>query len=286
LTGSTFIFGTVGTPRSTPDKPGGTIGTIRYLANQGLLAFEIGWVRSVRVSEKTCAELKASAEEAGVRLSVHAPYYINLNADQEEWPKSRKRLMDAARAGFLAGATDIIFHPGSYFGRPPSEVLEVAIPRLEACVSELRGEGNSVRLRPETMGKGAMLGSLEDTLDMGKAIAGVEPCLDFAHLHARAGDGSMNSYDEWMGALKAYRKALGKAALGRLHCHLSGIEYSEKGERNHLFLADSDFDLDGLMRALQDSGCGGRIVCESPEDMDKDAQVIKLAWEKASGSSA
>jgi deoxyribonuclease-4 len=281
-----FLFGTVGTPKSTPDKPGGTIGAITHLADQGLYAFEIGWVRSVRVSDKTCAEIKATAEGAGVRLSVHAPYYINLNADEDEWPKSRKRLMDAARAGFLAGATDIIFHPGSYFERPPEEVLEVAIPRLQSCVSELRDEGNAVRLRPETMGKGAMLGSLSDTLEMSKAIDGVEPCLDFAHLHARAGDGSVNSYEEWMETLKAYQATLGKPALGRLHCHLSGIEYSEKGERNHLMLADSDFDLNGLMRALHETGCAGRIVCESPEEMDKDAQVIKTAWEDAALSRA
>jgi deoxyribonuclease-4 len=286
LARSDFIFGTVGTPKSTPDKPGGTIGTIGHLADQGLYAFEIGWVRSVRVSDKTCAKIKATAEEAGVRLSVHAPYYINLNADEEEWPKSRKRLMDAARAGFLAGATDIIFHPGSYFGRPPEDVLEVAIPRLDGCMQELTAEDNAVRLRPETMGKSAMLGSLSDTLEMSKAIDGVEPCLDFAHLHARAGDGSVNSYDEWMQALTAYQEALGASSLKRLHCHLSGIEYGKKGERNHLFLADSDFNLEALIRALNEAGCGGRIVCESPEDMDKDAQVIKAAWEAASGSSA
>lgn len=246
------------------------------------MALEIGWVRSVRVSEKTCAEIRATAKERGVKLSVHAPYYINLNADEEEWPKSRKRLMDAARAGFLAGATDIIFHPGSYFGRPPEDVLEVAIPRLSACVQELRDEDNTVRLRPETMGKGAMLGSLDDTLAMAKAIEGVEPCLDFAHLHAREGDGSMNSVEEWSGVLARYAKALGKASLRRLHCHLSGIEYSEKGEQNHLMLAESDFDLDGLVQALRNHGCAGRIVCESPE-MDVDALRIKAAWEKAGG---
>jgi deoxyribonuclease-4 len=286
LTQPDFIFGTVGTPRSTPAKPGGTIGTIGHLASQGLFAFEIGWVRSVRVSEKTCEKIKSTAEEAGVQLSVHAPYYINLNADKEEWPKSRKRLMDAARAGFLAGATDIVFHPGSYFERPPDEVLKVAIPRLEGCARELHDEDNTVRLRPETMGKGAMLGSLSDTLEMSKAIDGVEPCLDFAHLHARAGDGSVNSYEEWIDVIDSYRSALGEASLARLHCHLSGIEYGEKGERNHLFLSESDFDLEALMRALADSGCGGRIVCESPEDMDKDAQVIKAAWEKASSAAA
>ena len=280
MSDSSFIFGTVGTPRSTPDKPGGSIGTIQHLASQDLYAFEIGWVRSVRVSEKTARKIGQTAQDNGVKLSVHAPYYINLNADDEEWPKSRQRLVDAAQAGNWAGATDIIFHPGSYFERPPEEVLTVAVPRLQGVVDELRQADNQVTLRPETMGKGALLGSLADTLVMSREIDGVEPCLDFAHLHARAGDGSVNSYEEWSEFLQAYEDALGADSLKRLHCHLSGIEYTEKGEQNHLMLADSDFDLEALLKALADFECGGRIVCESPEDMDKDAQVIKEAWEE------
>ena len=275
-----FVFGTVGTPRSTPKKPGGTIGTIRHLAKLELLAFEIGWVRSVRVSEKTCAAIKKTADELGMHLSVHAPYYINLNADKEEWPKGRKRLMDAAFYGNLAGATDIVFHPGSYFGQPPEDVLPLAIQRLRGCVDELRNQGILVVLRPETMGKGALLGSLDDTLVLSKEIEGVEPCLDFAHLHARAGDGSINSYAEWVEILERYEGYLGKQALTRLHCHLSGIEFGPKGERNHLMLKDSDFNLDALLRALNAFNCGGRVLCESPQDMDVDALHIMDVWKK------
>jgi deoxyribonuclease-4 len=282
LKNNSFRFGTVGSPKSTPKKPGGSVGTIIHLSNQNLFAFELGWVRSVRVSKETCALIKETANEHNVEISVHAPYYINLNADEEEWPKSRKRLMDAAVFGNYAGASDIIFHPGSYFGRPPAEVLETAIPRLSECVTELRDKGNPVTLRPETMGKGAMLGSLDDTLAMAKEIDGVEPCVDFAHLHARAGDGSVNSYEEWMSSLKNYQKVLGKRSLKRIHAHLSGIEYGPKGERNHLYLEDSDFNLEGLLKALADMGCGGRILCESPEFMDRDALVIKQAWENVS----
>ena len=281
---ASFRFGTVGTPKSTPKKPGGSVGTIQYLASQGLQAFELGWVRSVRVSEKTCAAIRAAGEQYDVRLSVHAPYYINLNADDEEWPKSRKRLMDAAHYGYLAGARDIVFHPGSYFGRSPAEALQVAIPRLRACAEELRRNGDQVVLRPETMGKGAMLGSLEDVLRISQEVEGVEPCLDFAHLHARPGDGSMNSYPEWMEVLQRYARALGEQALRRLHCHLSGIEYGAKGERNHLMLADADLDLGALLRALADMGCGGSILCESPQHMDRDALLIKQAWEAIVGS--
>ncbi|MEW6422730.1 MAG: TIM barrel protein, partial [Deinococcota bacterium] len=205
-----------------------------------------------------------------------------LNADDEEWPKSRQRLMDAAHYGHLAGASDIVFHPGSYFGKAAQEVLPLAIQRLQGCVDELRAAGNPVTLRPETMGKSAMLGSLEDTLEMAKAIAGVEPCLDFAHLHARAGDGSMNTYDEWRAALDAYAKAIGQASLQRLHIHLSGIEYSAKGEREHLPLAEADLDLGALFRALKDFRCSGRMLCESPI-LEEDALNLKKAWIQASG---
>ncbi|MCK5793669.1 MAG: TIM barrel protein [Anaerolineales bacterium] len=271
-----FRFGTVGSPKNKPKKPGGSVGGIYYLNDLGLQALELGWVRSVRVSKSTAASIKEAGQERDVALSVHAPYYINLNADQEEWPKSRQRLMDAARAGHLSGATDIVFHPGSYFGKPAAEVLKVALPRLDDCVKELRAEDNPVILRPETMGKGAMLGSLEDTLEMSQ-LAGVEPCLDFAHLHARPGDGSVNTYQEWMDILKAYRDALGEKSLGRLHCHLSGIEYTEKGEQNHLVISESDFDLSALFQALLDSKAGGRILCESPA-LEEDALFIQKSW--------
>ena len=208
-----FSFGTVGSPIGTPKKPGGSVGAIAFSKSIGLTAFELGWVQSVRVSEATCADIKRTGKEQGVALSVHASYFFNLNATDEEWPKSRKRLMDAAHYGNLAGATDIIFHPGSYFGNPPKEVLKVAIPRLKDFMDELRKAKNPVTLRPETMGKSAMLGSLEDTLEMSKAIKGVQPCLDFAHLHARPGDGTMNSVKEWTQILEAYQKALGKECV-------------------------------------------------------------------------
>lgn len=272
-----FRFGTVGTPKNTPKKPGGSIGGIYHLNDLGLHALELGWVRSVRVSDSTAAKIKQAGLDKDVALSVHAPYYINLNADEEEWPKSRQRLMDAARAGHDSGATDIVFHPGSYFGKPAAEVLKVAIPRLDGCVKELRAEDNPVILRPETMGKGAMLGSLEDTLEMSQ-LDGVEPCLDFAHLHARPGDGSMNSYQEWMDILDAYQNALGEKSLERLHCHLSGIEYSDKGEQNHLVIRESDFNLDALFNALLDSKAAGRILCESP-NLEEDALFIQKAWQ-------
>jgi deoxyribonuclease-4 len=272
-----FRFRTVGSPKSTPKKPGGSIGAIMHLRGLGLDALELGWVQSVRVTEETCALIHATGKEQDVSISVHAPYFINLNANADEWVNSRKRLMDAAKYGNLAGATDIIFHPGSYFEKSPSEVLPVAMNRLQGCLEELRLAGNQVILRPETMGKSAMLGSLEDTLEMSKAIPGVEPCIDFAHLHARPGDGSVNTYEEFSHILELYGKSLGAESLNRLHIHLSGIMYGPKGEREHLLLKDSDLNLDGLFKALKAFHCRGRILCESPV-MEDDALYMKNLW--------
>ena len=277
MTINSFRFGTVGSPISTPKKPGGSVGAILRTSELGLQALELGWVRSVRVSEKTCHEIRSAGLENDVAISVHAPYYINLNADEGEWPKSRQRLMDSAHYGHLAGATDIIFHPGSYFELPAEQVLPKAIERLQGCIEELRAAGNPVILRPETMGKSAMLGSLEDTLEMSKEIPGVKPCLDFAHLHARPGDGTMNSYAEWARLLETYGEALGDEGLRDLHIHLSGIEYGNKGEKNHLPLEEADLNLDAILRALHAFECGGRILCESPV-MEDDALLMQTAW--------
>jgi deoxyribonuclease-4 len=132
------------------------------------------------------------------------------------------------------------------------------------------------------MGKSAMLGSLEDVLRMSMELEGVAPCIDFAHLHARQGDGSVNTYDEWSRILERMGETLGETALKELHCHISGIEYSAKGEREHLALVDSDLDLEAILRSLLAFGCSGRILCESPA-MEDDALKVKQSWCEISG---
>lgn len=272
-----FRFGTVGSPQATPRNPGGSVGGIKYASSIGLDALELAWVQGVRVSESTCAAIRSTADENNVALSVHAPYYINLNCDEEKWERLRLYLTNAAYFGNLAGATDIVFHPGSYFERPIDEVFKVVLPRLQGIQDEIRAAGNPVTLRPETMGKTAVIGSLTDSLELAKAIKGVVPCMDFAHLHARAGDGSMNTYDEWMQVLKTYRNELGDESLKHLHVHLSGINYGPKGEKNHLIMEEADMDFAALFRALLDSKAGGRIMCESPV-MEVDALKFKDLW--------
>lgn len=271
-------FGTVGAPTATPK--GGTPAAIATIRKLGLDAFEIAWVQSVRVKDETCAEMKAVGAANDVKLSVHAPYYINLNSQTAElMAKSDERLLMAARKGFLAGATEIIFHPGSYHEQPPEQVYERAKQKLIELHGILKSEGVGVTLRPETMGKSAMFGNLEEVVQLTKEVEGVGPCIDVAHLHARNGQGAFNSYDEFAGMFKHIEKTLGKKGLHDLHFHCSGIEYGLKGEKNHVILEESDLHWREFLQACVDFGARGAIVFESP-NLEEDALLAQATYRK------
>ncbi|MBN1203285.1 MAG: TIM barrel protein [Anaerolineae bacterium] len=255
-------FGTVGSPQTTP-KPG-TPAAIEHIRLLGMDHLEIAWVHSVRVSDSTCADIQATADQHHVTLSIHAPYYINLNSQTADlMRKSDERLLAAARKGFLAGARDIVFHPGSYHNQSPDQVYE----RMKEKLQEIRGildeEGVDVILRPETMGKGAVFGSLDEVLQLSRDIPGVLPCIDFAHLHARTG--AMNSYAEFAAIFDAVEASLGREGLESLHAHVSGIAYGPRGEKHHLPLNEADLRYRELLQALVDYNVRGSVAVEAPE---------------------
>lgn len=270
-------FGTVGSPHGTPKS--GSTAAIEYLRKLGLDALELAWVQSVSIKDDSCAQCKACAAAQDVKLSVHAPYYINLNSQTSElMQKSDARLLLAARKGYLAGATDIIFHPGSYHSQPAEVVFQRAKEKLVELTGVLREEGVEVMLRPETMGKSAMFGSLEEVVRLSKEIEGVAPCIDVAHLHARPGNGSFNTYEEFAGMFRLIREELGEEkGLHNLHFHISGIEYSAKGERNHVMLEESDLNWREFLLACRDFDVRGTIASESPTQ-EEDALLLQSTF--------
>jgi deoxyribonuclease-4 len=279
-TPDTLRFGTVGSPQTTPGS--GTPAAIAHIRQLGLDHLEIAWVQSVRVSDETCATIKAAAETHQVSLSIHAPYYINLNSQTAElMAKSDERLLAAARKGYLAGAYDIIFHPGSYHQQPAEQVYERAKDKLLEITGILKAEGVNVRLRPETMGKSAMFGNLDEVLQLSRDVPGVAPCIDWAHLHARAGDGTFNTYEEFAAALENVRAVLGEDGLKTLHFHMSGIEYTAKGEKNHVPLNEADIRYRDLVQAWVDYGVTGTCAVEAPEPFHTaDALVIQATYRR------
>lgn len=276
-------FGTVGSPSSTPGS--GTVAAIEHSKVLGLQHLEIAWVQSVSVTDKTCAEIKAASEKHGISLSVHASYFINLNSQTpEKMAASDERLLKAARKGFLAGAKDIVFHAASYHGFPPAQVYPIVRDQLGKLAEILHSEGVDVTLRPETMGRTAMFGSLEECVQLARDVPGVLPAIDWAHLHARKTDGTFNTYDEFASALQYVKDQLGDAALKRVHFHLSGIAYSDKGEKMHLPLNEADLQYRELLRAFVDFKVEGTAGVEAPDPFHvADALVFQSTYRRLSG---
>lgn len=268
-------FGTAGYPLSAKGRSAkAAVETVRRI---GLDAMELEFVRGVRYNEERAEQAREAAQTLDVALTAHGPYYINLNAASEEQRAGgREMVLETARAARAYGAKSVTFHAGSMSNGDPHAAYRRVRRELEILVQELRKEGNSVQVRPELTGKSAQFGTIEDLISLSRAIPGVFPCIDIAHFHART-NGGMNTYKEFCELFEELKEQLGKQALSDLHMHVSGIEYTEKGERRHLTLDESDFDYRAFLRALKEFNAQGIVVCESP-NLEGDALMLKRAY--------
>ncbi len=268
-------FYTAGVPISA-GKSSTEIGLIK-VKELGLDGMELEFVRGVRLSESKALKVKETASKNSLGLSVHAPYWINLNAkEKDKLQASIERIYRSAKIGFLAGARDICFHPAYYLNDNPKDVHSRVKNILKDLHDRLSSEGINVILRPETTGKPTQYGSLEELLELSAEMEGVVPCIDFAHLHARSG-GKFNTPDEFEYVVERIREYLGDKGMKNLHIHMSGIEYSSRGEKHHLNLEESDLKWKDILKILFEYGAEGFIVSESP-NIEGDAILMKKFW--------
>ncbi len=269
-----LLFGTAGIPKSSASST--TLAAIDQVALLGLDCLEIEFVLGMKMSIEVADEIKRKASAKEIRLSVHAPYYINLNSPEEgKRLVSQERLLSSARLARACGAESVVFHCGYYGRSSPKQAFKTIKDGIQEVVSILRAEKCPVTLRPETMGKKSQFGSLEEILFLCREIEGLLPCLDFSHIHSR--EEKNNSYSEFHRILMKIEKKLGIGALKNIHIHISGAEYNKKGEIKHLNLIDSDFRFDEWIQALKDYGIEGSVICESP-NLEQDALMLKKLY--------
>ena len=256
-----------------------TAAGIRHVRALGLAAMEVAFVRQIYITAKTALPVLEAARQSGIALSAHAPYYINLNAvEQDKRNMSRAYIYNAAKTIYACGGTDVIFHAGYYMGGDPQDVYRTVRDEIYNITQKLLLEGIKVRLRPEVSGKTSAFGSVEEIIQLSSELKGVMPCVDFSHAYARS-QGLVNSYKDFCSILKQIRDELGEEALTQnLHAHISGIEYTASGEKSHKLFADSRFNMSDMVRALKYMNAGGRIICESP-DIEGDALKLQQAYE-------
>ena len=233
-----LLFGTAGIPLSTENRT--TANGILEVNKIGLNAMELEFVRNVNISQKKAPEIKSVAQKHNVTLTCHGQYYINLNSLEEEKVKaSIDRIIKAATIADLCGAYSVTFHAAFYMNQDPKKVYQKVKSRLESIIEVLQSKGHNIWVRPETTGKRTQFGTLDELIDLSSEIEQVMPTVDFAHLHARS-NGKFNTYDEFCSVFEKIENKLGKEGLKNMHIHFAGIDYSEKGEKKHLNLLESD----------------------------------------------
>ena len=242
------------------------------LKDLNLDGMEMEFVHGVRITDKSKDFIKSNSEN--LVITAHGPFYINLNSKEEEKiDASVGRIIDTARVAEDVGAYSITYHAAFYMGKDKDIVYNQVKNQTQRIVDILEKEKINVWIRPETTGKATQWGDFEEIIRLSKEFEQVLPCIDFSHIHARTG-GKYNTYDEIAYVLERIGKELGVQALENFHGHLAGIEYTDKGERQHLILEESDMNYQAVLKALKEFNVKGALVCESP-NIEDDAQILK-----------
>lgn len=233
---------------------------------KGLTACEIGFTYGVYIKDKKDAEeIGKEAKEKRIKLSIHAPYWINLNSkEKKKIEESKKRILQCCEIGNLLEAYCVVFHPGYYGGMDKEETYQNIKQAILEIEQEIKKNKWQIKLAPETTGKVNVFGSVDEILRLVKET-GCFCCIDFAHILARE---KKVDYEEILKKFSNFKE---------LHVHFSGIEYGEKGEKRHVKTGDKE--IKQLLEALKKYAKDKEIVIinESPFMVEDSVRTLELS---------
>ena len=255
-------LGPAGSPESS------TLKGIKRVKELELNAMEVEFVRGVHMGKELSEQCGKLARELGIKLSVHAPYYINLLSRSEKVKKdSVQRILISCERASELGAKYVVFHPG-YYGTLPKKtackIVKQAVVGMNEFIEQRKWK---VKLAPETSGKLSQFGTLDEVLSL-SLETGCSFCIDFAHIYAR----NLGKIDYE----KIFDK-IEKSEIKEIHSHFSNVSFGLKGERKHLVM-DSSPPFEPLARVIMERGIDITIISESPVTW-KDSLKMKKIFE-------
>lgn len=255
-----------------------TVQAPEYLDKFGLDCFEYSFGRGVTVSEGKAEEIGAAFEKSGKEISVHAPYFINFaNPDDEAAQKSYSYVLQSAKFAKLFGAKRIVFHPAAQGKASREAAVSLTADRLKILCDYIYLNGyEDLYFCPETMGKLAQIGTLEEIVGFCKIDKVFVPTLDFGHINARE-QGSLKTVADYKSRLSYMIAELGYERVKNFHVHFSKIMYGGRGEIKHLTFEDCVYgpEFAPLAVALKELKLEPYIVSESDGTQAEDARTMK-----------
>ncbi len=249
-----------------------------YLKKFGLDCFEYSFGRGITLSKEKAEEIGAAFADAGMEISVHAPYFINFaNPEEEAAQKSYGYVLNSARYLKHFGGSRLVFHPAAQGKQSRTEAVERTADRLKTLRDMIYENGlQDIMYCPETMGKLAQIGTLEEVVEFCKIDKIYTPAIDFGHINARE-QGSLKTVEDYKSRLEYAIGELGYDRMKNFHVHFSKIMYGGKGEIKHLTFEDAVYgpQFEPLAVALKELGLQPYIVSESDGTQAEDAKAMK-----------
>ncbi|MBE5743372.1 MAG: endonuclease IV [Clostridiales bacterium] len=254
-----------------------------WVKNLGLDAFEYSFGRGVNLGEQKAISIGESFLSLGVEISVHCPYFINFaGVDEQKVENSYNYVLDSLKMGKLMGAKRAVFHPGAQGKLQRDEAVKLTIERLKILADKIVENGyQDMIVCPETMGKSAQIGTVEEVVEFCKIAPFYYPCVDFGHVNS-LNQGSLNSVDNYLEIFNKIESGLGFHKLDNMHVHFSKIMYSQKGEVKHLTFEDNEYGPlpEHFISAVKIKGINPYIISESAGTQDVDSKIMKELYNK------
>ena len=278
-------FGPAGNCESFSKVHKSSLAAPKWIADFGLDCYEYQCGKGVRVKKETACKLGENARAAGIALSLHAPYFINLaNPDPDSIQKNNGYVLSSCALAEWMGAARVVVHTGALMGRTRREALDIAKRGMRALLAVVDEAGlGHITLCPETMGKINQLGDLEEVLELCTLDGRLVPCIDFGHLYARS-LGADDGPEAFCRMLDRVEEVLGAERASAFHSHFSHIEFTPNGgEKCH-----RTFDDDGgygpgwapLAAEIARRGWSPTFICESAGTQAEDALRMKKIYEE------
>ena len=252
-----------------------------FVKKRGLDCFEYSFGRGVRMSEDKAMSIGEAFAAENVEISAHAPYFINFaNPDDEMAAKSYGYVLDSGKILKLMGGKRVVFHPAAQGKASREEAVSLTEDRLKILRDYIYlNDMQDMVFCPETMGKLAQIGTVEEIVRFCKVDPVYTPCVDFGHINARE-QGSLVTVDDYKNRLEYMIAELGFERMKHFHVHFSKIMYSAKGEVKHLTFADTVYgpEFEPLAVALKDLRLEPYIVSESAGLQAEEAEIMKKIY--------
>ncbi|HEX3029642.1 MAG TPA: TIM barrel protein [Clostridia bacterium] len=253
-----------------------------WLKKMGLSAYEYQCGRGIKISEAVASNIGKHGIENDILLSIHAPYYINLAAEEpEKRENSIRYILETLKVAKWMNAKRIVVHTGSASKVDRRWALETAIVGMQVALKMSDEMGyRDITICPEVLGKANQLGSLEEILEMCSIDEHLIPTIDFGHVHARD-LGILKSKKDFEKVLDRIENVLGSDRLKKLHVHFSRIEFTSSGEKKHWTMDDIQYgpDFEPLAELICKKDMEPVIICESRDHMAEDALKMKTIYE-------